>query len=60
MAKKSKAKPAARRAPVVKPAAVAKVPRERTVQRRSLDEQSAADAARGKYVYCVIQSAEPK
>ena len=59
MAKKSKAKPAARRAPAAKPPAVAKVSRERTVARRSPGEQSAVDAARGKYVYCVIQSAEP-
>ena len=59
MAKKSKAKPAVRRAPAAKPPAAAKVARERTVARRSPDVQSAADAARGKYVYCVIQSAEP-
>src|SRR5947208_2762372 len=59
MAKKSKAKPAVRRAPAAKPPAAAKVARERTVARRAPDVQSAAEAARGKYVYCVIQSAEP-
>jgi hypothetical protein len=56
MAKKTKPKTAARRVPAARAAAVA--PRERPAARKSRDEQAAADPGRGKYVYCVIQSAD--
>jgi hypothetical protein len=41
------------------PKSVAKAPRERAAARRTDDTQTSSDAVRGKYVYCVIQSAEP-
>ena len=64
MAKKSaakKAKPTGRRAASAKSTA-ARPPRERAVARKAVDERAAGtgDAARGKYVYCVIQSAETR
>src|SRR5918996_5095906 len=39
--------------------AAAKAPRERAAARRGDDAQAAGEAIRGKYVYCVIQSADP-
>jgi hypothetical protein len=55
MAKKTKPKTAARRAPAARAAAV--TPRERPAVHKSASE-SAVDSGRGKYVYCVIQSAD--
>jgi hypothetical protein len=60
MAKKStKAKSAPRRTAPAKSAAVARTPREHTLARKVADEYAASDAGHGKYVYCVIQSADP-
>jgi hypothetical protein len=63
MAKKTTAKAKERRAPkrAAPPAkAAAKAPRERPAVRKTEELQTAAvDTVRGKYVYCVIQSAEP-
>lgn len=39
--------------------AVAKAPREKAAARKTDEAQAASEAPRGKYVYCVIQSAEP-
>jgi len=60
MAKKStKTRSAPRRTAPAKSAAVARAPREQTVANKVADEHAASDAGRGKYVYCVIQSADP-
>jgi hypothetical protein len=61
MAKKTKIKdhrPARRAAPAASKAAV-RAPREKPAARRTADSQAAVESARGKYVYCVIQSADP-
>jgi hypothetical protein len=61
MAKKTTTKAKARRAPKrAAPAkAVAKAPRERPAVRKAEELQTAVgDTTRGKYVYCVIQSAD--
>jgi hypothetical protein len=60
MAKKTKIKdqrPARRAAPASKVAM--RTPREKPAARGTSDSQAAVESARGKYVYCVIQSAEP-
>jgi Gas vesicle synthesis protein GvpL/GvpF len=56
MAKKTRPKTTARRASAARAAAV--TPRERPAVRKSASGQSAVDSGRGKYVYCVIQSAD--
>ena len=55
---KTKARAAKRPAPVAAKSA-ARAPRERAAVRRSEATQAAGDMVRGKYVYCVIQSADP-
>lgn len=39
--------------------AIAKAPRDKAAVRRGDDAQTAGERVRGKYVYCVIQSADP-
>jgi hypothetical protein len=58
---KTKERRAVKRAvPSAARAAVAKVPREKPASRRTVDVQTpSTETVRGKYVYCVIQSAEP-
>src|ERR671914_1185665 len=56
---KPKQRRAAKRTPVVAAKSAAKPARERAGARRSDDAQPSGDAVRGKYVYCVIQSADP-
>src|SRR5690242_13671637 len=53
---KTKPRTVKRAVPAVKRSATP--PREKAQAQRADDAQSAADSARGKYVYCVIQSAD--